>query len=46
MPLGGMVGEVTYKGELGEFLPLVRLCENANVGKQTAFGLSQIAVIA
>jgi hypothetical protein len=44
--MGGMVGEVTYAGALGEFLPLVEFCEKTHVGKQTAFGLGRIAVIA
>lgn len=43
MLMGGMVGEVTYAGDLGEFLPLLHFCEQVHLGKQTAFGLGRIA---
>lgn len=42
MLMGGMVGKVTYAGEIGEFLPLLRFCEHVHLGKQTAFGLGRI----
>ena len=45
MLMGGMVGEVHYAGELGEFLPLIRFCEQVHLGKQTAFGLGKIALM-
>jgi len=44
MLLGGMVGEVTYEGELAEFLPLLRLAEMIHLGKATAFGLGKIRI--
>jgi CRISPR-associated endoribonuclease Cas6 len=43
MPFGGLTGTVTYEGALGEFVPLVKFCENAHIGKQTAFGLGKIS---
>jgi len=44
MLMGGMVGSISYTGNLGEFLPLLRLCEEVHLGKQSTFGLGQIAV--
>ena len=42
MLMGGITGSVTYKGKIGEYLPLIRFCEKAHLGKQTAFGLGKI----
>lgn len=44
MFLGGMTGEVVYEGGLTEFIPLLRLCEQIHLGKQTTFGLGRIAL--
>lgn len=44
MFMGGMVGQISYQGELGEYLPILRLGEQIHLGKQTAFGLGQIRV--
>ena len=44
MLMGGMLGKVTYSGDLGEFLPLIRFCEKAHIGKQTTFGLGKIRI--
>ncbi len=41
MSMGGLIGSVAYEGPLGIFMPLIRFCENVNVGKQTAFGLGE-----
>lgn len=46
MLMGGVLGSVTYEGELTEFLSLLRFCEQVNLGKQTAFGLGRIEVVA
>ncbi len=44
MLMGGMIGSVTYCGQLEEYLPLLRFCEQAHLGKQTTFGLGKIRV--
>lgn len=36
--LSGFVGEVTYRGAIGRFLPLLLLGEYVHVGKNAAFG--------
>lgn len=45
MLMGGMIGEVTYQGELTEFLPILHYCEKVHLGKATTFGLGLIQVI-
>jgi len=45
MFMGGMVGSVVYEGKLGEYLPLLDFCEKVHLGKNTSFGLGQIAVM-
>ncbi|MBI3683315.1 MAG: CRISPR system precrRNA processing endoribonuclease RAMP protein Cas6 [Acidobacteria bacterium] len=37
-PLGGFVGEAEYEGELGEFVPYLRLGKSVGVGRQTVWG--------
>ena len=39
MPWGGLVGEVTYQGELAALLPWLALGEWLHVGSKTSFGL-------
>jgi hypothetical protein len=38
MNLGGLMGQATYEGEIGPFLPLLVLGELVHVGKGTVFG--------
>ena len=44
MLMGGIVGEVSYSGNLTEFLPIFRFCEKVHIGKQTSFGLGKIEI--
>ena len=39
MKLGGVMGRISFSGDLGEFLPYLRQGELLHVGKGTAFGL-------
>lgn len=41
MRLGGLVGEITYTGELSSYLPLLILGEYIHVGKSITFGLGK-----
>ncbi len=41
LKLGGLVGELTYEGDLTEFLPLLVLGSWVNLGKGTSFGLGR-----
>ena len=44
MMMGGMIGKSEYKDVPGEYLPLLRFCELAHLGKATTFGLGKIKV--
>ena len=44
MKYGGLLGEITYQGELAEFMPILRYCELVHTGKQTTFGHGQIGL--
>ena len=44
MLMGGMIGNVTYCGDLSEFLSLIEFCEKVYLGKQTSFGLGKIEI--
>lgn len=44
IPSGGIVGRATYGGDLGPFLPLLRLGEVLHVGKDTVFGSGRYAL--
>jgi hypothetical protein len=44
-PLGGLVGEAEYEGELGEFLPYLRAGKWVGVGRQTVWGKGETEVI-
>jgi len=46
MLMGGMIGNITYEGDLTEFLPLLQFCEVVHVGKQTSFGLGKFSLSA
>jgi hypothetical protein len=42
MLLGGLLGSITYQGNLGEYLPLLRFVEKVHLGKATTFGLGKV----
>jgi hypothetical protein len=44
MMMGGMVGKIIYQDVPGEYLPLLKFCELAHLGKATTFGLGKIKV--
>ena len=41
-PLGGLIGEAEYEGELGEFLPYLEVARHSGVGRQTVWGKGEI----
>jgi hypothetical protein len=45
MTLGGLVGTVTYAGNLAPFLPLLRLGQVIHAGKGTSFGLGRYRLV-
>ena len=42
MLMGGVLGSVTYEGDMGEYMPLIEFCSEVHLGKQTSFGLGKI----
>ncbi len=42
MLMGGVVGDITFCGEITPFIPLLQLAAQLHLGKQTAFGLGQV----
>lgn len=40
--VGGIVGDVTYVGDLGLFIPFLRFCEKVHIGKNTSIGFGKI----
>jgi len=45
MKLGGFVGNITFKGDLGEFISFIKLGEYIHLGKATSFGLGKYRII-
>ena len=44
MKLGGLVGHITYEGNLEKFYPLLRVGEYIHVGKAVTFGLGKYSL--
>ena len=44
MKLGGLIGYITYKGNLEKFYPLLKLGEYIHVGKAVTFGLGKYSL--
>jgi hypothetical protein len=42
--MGGFIGDITFKGALAPFMPLIKAGEVLHVGKGTAFGLGRYSV--
>jgi len=43
MFLGGIIGSITYSGDIAPFLSMIDFCAKTHIGKQTAFGLGKMA---
>ena len=46
IPMDGFIGKVRFEGELGPFLPFIRLGEHLHIGHHTAFGYGQYRLTA
>lgn len=44
MTFGGLLGELVYEGELGPFMPYLKMGEWVHVGGKTSFGLGKFCV--
>lgn len=44
MKLGGVVGEITYQGNITAFMPYLKAGEILHVGKATGFGLGKFSI--
>jgi len=45
MKLGGLLGKITYKGDLEPFLPFIALGQYTHIGKNVTFGLGKYCII-
>jgi CRISPR/Cas system endoribonuclease Cas6 (RAMP superfamily) len=43
MFMGGMIGSITYEGDLGKYLPLLDFASKVHIGKQTTFGMGKMS---
>lgn len=41
LKMGGFTGQITFEGDLGEFLPFIKLGEYLHIGNGTAYGLGK-----
>ncbi len=44
MKMGGFLGEITFEGDLAEFVPFLKLGEFLHIGKETVFGLGKYEI--
>lgn len=45
MKLGGLVGKLTYGGDLSKFIPYLKMGQILHVGKNTSFGLGRYTLV-
>ena len=45
MKMGGFIGEITFEGDLKEFLPFIKLGEYIHIGNLTGFGLGKYEMV-
>lgn len=45
MTLGGLIGKVTYVGDMKPFFPLLRIGEYVHIGRNTSFGLGKYVIL-
>ncbi|MDI6865489.1 CRISPR system precrRNA processing endoribonuclease RAMP protein Cas6 [Thermodesulfovibrio yellowstonii] len=45
MKLGGVIGEIVYRGNIAPFIPYLKAGEILHVGKNTSFGLGKYEII-
>ncbi len=45
MKMGGFIGTIVFEGDLGAFMPFLRLGEYLHVGKGTSFGLGKYKIL-
>ena len=43
--VGGLIGEMTFQGDLIDYIPYLELCSWINLGKGTAFGLGKFQLM-
>ena len=45
MKMGGFIGNISFEGDLGEFMPFIKTGEIIHVGKGTSFGLGKYEIV-
>ena len=45
MKFGGLLGNITYRGNLNKYLPLIKLGEYIHIGKAVTFGLGKYKIL-
>jgi CRISPR-associated endoribonuclease Cas6 len=45
LKMGGFLGEITFEGDLAEFMPFLKLGEYLHIGKGTVFGLGKYEIM-
>lgn len=45
LKMGGFLGEITFEGDLAEFMPFLKLGEYLHIGKGTVFGLGKYKIV-